>query len=621
VGERAPQFQGYSQHDAQEFCAYILDLLHEDVNQVKKKPYVEQKEAEGRDDALVADESWEGFKSRNQSRIVDLFYGQYKSTLDCPKCKRKSVTFDPYVYLSLPMPSETRKLRILFFYSPTQLKRETAFALERQRPRKLEITVSKSGGTVAEIGQQVARLTGCKPENLCIFKEYKHMIRQVVHNKDGLEDIEGTDSVIVCEVEEDEEIYKRIGINFRKDLREESLVEPTDCKTCGVREGDVREGDAEGKPVSLVRCQKCRSVWYCSKACQRENWNYHKPNCSEKTEGVGVPLFVALPKICTRGELRAILLRASKHTIKYEWSENAAADQEHEEFKCMPASQIGVTQQKHYEIEKEWTDEQIDLTDVEYLTVTWLNDRYKNRHKPEVPYIASVASVPNDELACDNVGSNGCGTDDNVVTLDRCIEMFSESEVLEKSEYWYCSKCKDHVAAQKQLQLWRLPRILVFHIKRFQYRASQYFAHSVRRDKINKYVDYDVNGLDMSPYCMDPSAACDGGAEPVYDLIGVVNHMGSMSYGHYTAAIRHPDQPDVWRKADDSRVNNIDEKQAKSEYAYLLFYKLREGDESSGVAAVDPEQAIDEITQRVSSMDTVDDDQTSMEEENNVSAF
>ena len=43
VGERAPQFQGYSQHDAQEFCAYILDLLHEDVNQVKKKPYVEIK--------------------------------------------------------------------------------------------------------------------------------------------------------------------------------------------------------------------------------------------------------------------------------------------------------------------------------------------------------------------------------------------------------------------------------------------------------------------------------------------------------------------------------------------------------------------------------------------------
>ena len=67
----------------------------------------------------------------------------------------------------------------------------------------------------------------------------------------------------------------------------------------------------------------------------------------------------------------------------------------------------------------------------------------------------------------------------------------------------------------------------MFHIKRFQYKASQYFAHSVRRDKINKYVDYDTNGLDMGPYCLDPKVACEG-KEPIYDLIGVVNHMGSM---------------------------------------------------------------------------------------------
>ena len=83
------------------------------------------------------------------------------------------------------------------------------------------------------------------------------------------------------------------------------------------------------------------------------------------------------------------------------------------------------------------------------------------------------------------------------------------------------------MAAQKQISLWKLPRILVFHIKRFQYKASQYFAHSVRRDKINKYVDYDTNGLDMGPYCLDPKIACEG-KEPIYDLIGVVNHMGSM---------------------------------------------------------------------------------------------
>ena len=39
------------------------------------------KEADGRPDSEVAQESWDGFCSRNQSKIVDLFYGQYKSTL------------------------------------------------------------------------------------------------------------------------------------------------------------------------------------------------------------------------------------------------------------------------------------------------------------------------------------------------------------------------------------------------------------------------------------------------------------------------------------------------------------------------------------------------------------
>ena len=52
VTEKAPQFQGYSQHDAQEFSAYILDLLHEDVNIVKKKPFIELAEANGRSDKV-----------------------------------------------------------------------------------------------------------------------------------------------------------------------------------------------------------------------------------------------------------------------------------------------------------------------------------------------------------------------------------------------------------------------------------------------------------------------------------------------------------------------------------------------------------------------------------------
>ena len=61
----------------------MLDILHEDLNRIKKKPYVEMKDSDGRPDEVVAKEFWDGFRARNDSIIVDLMYGQYKSTVTC----------------------------------------------------------------------------------------------------------------------------------------------------------------------------------------------------------------------------------------------------------------------------------------------------------------------------------------------------------------------------------------------------------------------------------------------------------------------------------------------------------------------------------------------------------
>lgn len=87
----APQFIGYQQHDSQELLAFLLDGLHEDLNRILKKPYVEKPDWEGGgDEELVklANLSWEGYLKRNDSVIVDLFQGQYKSTLVCPECAK-----------------------------------------------------------------------------------------------------------------------------------------------------------------------------------------------------------------------------------------------------------------------------------------------------------------------------------------------------------------------------------------------------------------------------------------------------------------------------------------------------------------------------------------------------
>ncbi len=115
IGKKNPMFKGSNQHDSQEFLNFLLDSLHEDLNRVYKKPYVEQSDSCNRPDAIVAKEFWEGHLKRNQSIIVDLMQGQYKSTLQCPVCNKISVTFDPYMSIPVPIPSN---IQCSYFFLP-----------------------------------------------------------------------------------------------------------------------------------------------------------------------------------------------------------------------------------------------------------------------------------------------------------------------------------------------------------------------------------------------------------------------------------------------------------------------------------------------------------------------
>lgn len=75
IGKVAHQFAGFAQQDSYELFNYLVDTLHEDLNRVIEKPYVEQKDSDYRPDKEVSAEHWEVFKARNASIIVDLMYG------------------------------------------------------------------------------------------------------------------------------------------------------------------------------------------------------------------------------------------------------------------------------------------------------------------------------------------------------------------------------------------------------------------------------------------------------------------------------------------------------------------------------------------------------------------
>lgn len=87
----APAFSGWQQHDSQELLAFLLDGLHEDLNRIVKKPYDEIPDWEGggdKEELELANKSWDLYKRRNDSVIVDLFQGQYRSRLTCPECQK-----------------------------------------------------------------------------------------------------------------------------------------------------------------------------------------------------------------------------------------------------------------------------------------------------------------------------------------------------------------------------------------------------------------------------------------------------------------------------------------------------------------------------------------------------
>uniref|UniRef100_H3CVV1 ubiquitinyl hydrolase 1 n=1 Tax=Tetraodon nigroviridis TaxID=99883 RepID=H3CVV1_TETNG len=108
IGKINEQFAGYDQQDSQELLLFLMDGLHEDLNKADNRKRYKEEENDHLDDQTAADQAWSKHKLLNESIIVALFQGQFKSTVQCLTCHRKSRTFETFMYLSLPLASTSR---------------------------------------------------------------------------------------------------------------------------------------------------------------------------------------------------------------------------------------------------------------------------------------------------------------------------------------------------------------------------------------------------------------------------------------------------------------------------------------------------------------------------------
>ena len=176
-----------------------------------------------------------------------------------------------------------------------------------------------------------------------------------------------------------------------------------------------------------------------------------------------------------------------------------------------------------------------------YIIVKWCSNVEKNEI---IPNLIKKMTVLKEEIIEDDNKDNKNSM--NEKDLNDCINIFLEKEKLE--DQLKCSNCNKLRTFYKNFQFDKLSQILIVSLKRFKY-------SSIINNKINTFVKYPLKNLEIN--------------NELFDLYGVIHHIGSLNSGHYTCMLKINEK---WFLFDDAHFREISEENVVSYSAYILIY-------------------------------------------------
>ncbi|CAN8017254.1 unnamed protein product [Ixodes persulcatus] len=544
VGRFAPQFSGFQQQDCQELMAFLLDGLHEDLNRVIHKPYIELRDPDGRPDELVAQEAWHNYQLRNNSIIVDIFHGLLKSTLVCPDCQKLSVTFDPFCYLSLPLPIRKEKLLELVLVR----------ADPHEKPLKMKVTVIKMS-SIQDVCSSVSRLVGIPADRLLVTEVHNHRFLRVLQNTDPIDTL---DRMEVFVYELPQSLNQDNSTYFLPVyLREKSCRYVSN--NCNV---PVYQLFSQPFFVSVPakdctydmlykRILKCLARYVTPPKPGEEWWteeNMDKQNGEvDVLNGSNEESFHDADEECADGQEEEGSSTAAEEERAPNHKRPAVDKPPRRLFSLHTINENGSLNLDSLEDGKE----PLKLGPRTYLGADWL---------PQVRARFFKDHVTNDVVVHESMHQRQVAK--RQLQLRECLELFTTTEKLGAEDPWFCPSCRSHKQATKKFDLWSLPRVLIIHLKRFSYNRFW-------RDKIDTLVEFPISNLRMHDYIINQKHG-----PAVYDLIAVANHYGGMGGGHYTAYAKNK-ETEQWYYFDDNSVSPATEDNVVSKAAYVLFYAKR----------------------------------------------
>ncbi|ADO67491.1 putative ubiquitin carboxyl-terminal hydrolase [Cafeteria roenbergensis virus] len=158
------------------------------------------------------------------------------------------------------------------------------------------------------------------------------------------------------------------------------------------------------------------------------------------------------------------------------------------------------------------------------------------------------------------------------VGLVECLKEFNKDEKLDKENLVKGKLSYGKSFAQKQESIWKLPKYLIFNLKRFKYNN---FGQISTKD--STLVKYPLE-LDMKHFIDSESKY--NKLEHKYQLYGITLHhgvmMGGFSAGHYVSYVKNRTDNNWYLYNDDHTPIKIEPTNIINSSAYLLFYARKD---------------------------------------------
>ena len=514
--KKLKQYRYNNQQDAHEFLSLFIDNLHEDINRISNKPYIELKERqENENDEQASYRWWKSHRLRENSIISDLFYGQFKSDIKCLKCNRNSITYDPFMFLGLSLPISSFKIKLKFFY------KKNCYSID---------FLIWGDCKIFDLKNRCFELNVLKELNI---EKNLNLIEAVALNKEKIINsiVKNNEDIVYNYIKEGQEICL-----FKKD----SL----DCFN--------------------IYC-------YPVKITSEDSMIFGK---SYKINFLSYPIGISINHNTTIENLKNIIYEQLNHMLdsKVDTQNNLFNLYIYHNFKEKSFSFNFFSTKPTCEFCHQRFNQSSPFCNINSqfnnteILGNIINQFQNNRPLIllfESEYFINESAYINSDMLIKNYIPIPLLENAEKTSLYNSLESFKEDEKLNDNG-WYCNKCKEHTQAIKKLNIYRAPNYLIIHLKRFRIRNGIKGQQFGRKNEV--FISYPINNFDLSDYVIGPNKK-----KAIYNLYGVVEHFGSLSQGHYIAKCKNFGK---WYLFNDQECDEINDN-IVSKNAYLLFYKRK----------------------------------------------